>query len=350
LKNRIELIDVAKGISIILVALHHSHLATYFGGLNSAMGLFRVPLFFFLSGVFFNPLDNPRKFFFKKTDGLLKPYFATLFIILFLSLLLGEKDILQQAAGIFYGNGHTIRWPPLWFLTHLWCVSMITFAFFYLTEIGKFNPLQKLFLILTLLITGCLLVARFWQMPLSIFRLEFKLPGFPFSSDLVPLSMAFYISGYFLHKKVKAFRPRLSIFFPAMILLIVIAVFTGALVNLNVRVLREPVFATLAAVSGIYCILSISYCVCKTVFLKRILLACGVASLFILLFHWYIENKFHELLVFIFDGNFQPAISSLSFGVCIFLPVLIRKVFSRVRILKTLYFPTAYEVKGTFSA
>ena len=346
MKNRIELIDVAKGISIILVALHHSHLATYFGGLNSAMGLFRVPLFFFLSGVFFNPLDNPRRFLFKKTDGLLKPYFATLFIVLFLSLLLGEKDILQQAAGIFYGNGHTIRWPPLWFLTHLWFVSMITFAFFYLTKIAKFNPSQQFFLVLVLLVTGCLLVAKFWLMPLSIFGLEFKLPGFPFSADLAPLSMAFYISGYFFRKKVQGFIPRFSIFFPALILLICIAVFTGALVNLNVRVLREPGFSILAAVFGIYCILSISYCVCKTVLLKRILLTCGVASLFILLFHWYIENMFHKLLDFIFHGHFQLVISILAFGGCIFLPVLMRKVFAKVSILKTLYFPTAYRVKG----
>ena len=215
------------------MALHHSHLATYFIDLNRALGLFRVPLFFFLSGVFFNPLDYPRRFFFKKTDGLLKPYFATLSIILFLSLLLGEKDILQQAVGIFYGNGHTIRWPPLWFLTHLWCVSMITFAFFYLTEIGKFNPLQKFLLVLALLITGCLLVPIFWQIPLSLFGLDISLPGFPFSFDLIPLSMAFYMSGYFLNKKVKAFRPRLSIFFPALILLVLVTVFTGAQVNVG---------------------------------------------------------------------------------------------------------------------
>jgi len=348
LKNRIELIDVAKGISIILVALHHSHLATYFSGLNRAMGLFRVPLFFFLSGVFFNPLDNPRRFFFKRTDGLLKPYFATLFIVLFLSLLLGKGDILQQAVGILYGNGNTIRWPPLWFLTHLWCVSMITFAFFYAMKIGKINRSQKYFLVLSLLVTGFLLVETFWQIPVSILGIDFELPGLPFSFDLIPLSMAFYVSGYFLSKEIKAFRPRLSIFFPALILLICIAVFTGALVNLNVRVLREPVFATLAAVFGIYCILTISYCFCKTVLLKRILLTCGVASLFILLFHWYIENKFQKIFLFIFDGNFQPAISSLSFAACIFLPVLIRKIFSRVSILKTLYFPTAYDVKSTF--
>lgn len=349
MKNRIELIDVAKGISIILVAMHHSHFSTYFVDLNRTMGLFRVPLFFFLSGVFFNPLDNPRRFFFKKTDGLLKPYFVTLFIVLFLSLLLGKSDLLQQAAGIFYGNGNTIRWVPLWFLTHLWCVSMITFAFFYSTKRGKSSPLQKCFLVLALLITGSLLVGKFWQMPVSILGVEFELPGLPFSFDLVPLSMAFYVSGYFFSKKVKAFRPRHSIFFPALILLTGIVVFTDALVNLNVRVLREPVFATLAAVSGIYCILTLSYYVCETVVLKRILLACGVASLFILLFHWYIENKFHKILVLIFDGNFQPAISCLSFGACIFLPVVIRKVFSKVSILKTLYFPTAYDVKGTFS-
>jgi len=51
MNNRVEHIDIAKGISIILVALFHSKLKLFAPDIINSMGLFRLPLFFFLSGV-----------------------------------------------------------------------------------------------------------------------------------------------------------------------------------------------------------------------------------------------------------------------------------------------------------
>lgn len=44
-------IDVAKGISIILVALSHSNFIYFAPKFSSALALFRMPLILFLSGI-----------------------------------------------------------------------------------------------------------------------------------------------------------------------------------------------------------------------------------------------------------------------------------------------------------
>jgi len=63
MSGRVKHIDIAKGISIFLVALAHSthifaplvssKLIFYYQAVISPMSLFRLPLFFFLSGYFF---------------------------------------------------------------------------------------------------------------------------------------------------------------------------------------------------------------------------------------------------------------------------------------------------------
>lgn len=52
--GRIAHIQVAKGMAIILVAFNHSDLAAMLPTVNDALRTFRVPLFFFLAGVFFS--------------------------------------------------------------------------------------------------------------------------------------------------------------------------------------------------------------------------------------------------------------------------------------------------------
>lgn len=48
-KNRIEFVDLAKGISILLVVMNHIGVPEYIPGLYAA----KVPIFFVLSGLFF---------------------------------------------------------------------------------------------------------------------------------------------------------------------------------------------------------------------------------------------------------------------------------------------------------
>ena len=81
MKIREHYIDVAKGIAMILVIIGHiTILPTWlYAWINS----FHMPLFFFLSGMVYNPnkYDKFRDFFKAKFKGLIVPYFFLCLII-----------------------------------------------------------------------------------------------------------------------------------------------------------------------------------------------------------------------------------------------------------------------------
>ena len=74
--KRIEYIDLAKGICIMLVVLLH-----VFGDMSGTvikiMNLFRMPLYFVLSGLFFKQYEGFYSFLKKKTNKLLIPFLFT---------------------------------------------------------------------------------------------------------------------------------------------------------------------------------------------------------------------------------------------------------------------------------
>lgn len=73
--TRIEFLDLAKGICIILVVLYHT---TRFYDLNMPAAnffkAFRMPLYFFLSGVFFKTYEGFFSFAKRKVNKLLVPF------------------------------------------------------------------------------------------------------------------------------------------------------------------------------------------------------------------------------------------------------------------------------------
>lgn len=77
MSQRIEFVDLAKGICISLVVLFH-----VFGDLSGdviqLMNLFRMPLYFVLSGLFFKTYDGLIPFIKKKTNKLLITFFFLL--------------------------------------------------------------------------------------------------------------------------------------------------------------------------------------------------------------------------------------------------------------------------------
>ena len=73
--KRIEYIDLAKGMCILLVVL--SHMMAYYKvsfPYDSVLKCFRMPLYFFLSGVFFKQYEGFWGFFKRKVNKLLIPF------------------------------------------------------------------------------------------------------------------------------------------------------------------------------------------------------------------------------------------------------------------------------------
>lgn len=93
--NRIQSLDNAKGIGIILVVIGHS--VDVFSSIGVGISSFHMPLFFILSGFLFNEYINPLKeFLFKRTKQLLIPFVAFSIMIAFMqSILLPSYSLLE---------------------------------------------------------------------------------------------------------------------------------------------------------------------------------------------------------------------------------------------------------------
>ena len=96
MNKRIVFVDLAKGICICLVVLLHVY-GESAGSAFEIMNLFRMPLYFVLSGLFFKPYSGFISFTKKKVNKLLLPFLITYLIICVPSILIFTKDMSIQA-------------------------------------------------------------------------------------------------------------------------------------------------------------------------------------------------------------------------------------------------------------
>lgn len=338
---RVDYIDIAKGLSIALVALHHSKLRLYYPEIIDSMGLFRLPLFFFLSGVFFSANGTALQYVIRKADVLLKPYFVVLLTLLAFSALSGDDALLWKYKGILYGNSETIRWPPLWYLTHLFAVYLFGFVLFRACRFPRLPLAAQLLILLALLITGALGITAFWHQPLSLGPLVLDdVPGLPYSVDLLPVTGFFLLAGTLLRQGLKAFRPQPLLVLVTALLYLWIATQTEAMMHLNQRQFEQPVFAIIGAFAGIYLALSLSWLLALAPALSRFPRWLGESSLFILMFHGVIGGHAQGLLApYAGDHAGEVAVAAVSFMVSITAPPLIRALVRRSRWLSLAFLP-----------
>ena len=96
MNKRIVFVDLAKGICICLVVLLHVY-GESAGSAFEIMNMFRMPLYFVLSGLFFKPYSGFISFTKKKVNKLLIPFLITYLIICVPSILIFTKDMSIQA-------------------------------------------------------------------------------------------------------------------------------------------------------------------------------------------------------------------------------------------------------------
>ncbi|MEW5940226.1 MAG: acyltransferase family protein, partial [Chloroflexota bacterium] len=127
--KRIGYIDIAKGLGILVIVLAHNDLAGYHPTLHKFIYAFHIPLFFFLSGMFFRPERAFWDTTTRRFNTLMKPYFFTLFMIYLGEAAFGKmsfENIAGRIAKSLYATGHYIDWVQLWFIPHLFAVSLFT--------------------------------------------------------------------------------------------------------------------------------------------------------------------------------------------------------------------------------
>ena len=140
--RRIDFVDLTKGVCIILVVM--AHIGGAFDQLDkhSMLSCFRMPLYFFISGIFFKPYEGLYGFIIRKTNKLIIP-----FIFFYVSAFLLKYIVWKIAPGTFHlpvswrellfvFHGHDlIKFnPPIWFLLALFNCNILFYLIHYLRD------------------------------------------------------------------------------------------------------------------------------------------------------------------------------------------------------------------------
>lgn len=126
-KKRIDYIDIFRAIGIILMIMSHVKVGIKFDFFIHA---FNMPMFFFISGLFYKKTEDDKKLIIKKLKSLIVPYiiFGILHYIIWL-ITNNEEPILGPLYSLLVDNTEGLPIAgALWFLTALFFTEIIYFC------------------------------------------------------------------------------------------------------------------------------------------------------------------------------------------------------------------------------
>jgi fucose 4-O-acetylase-like acetyltransferase len=128
--------------------------------LNDALGSFRMPLFFFLSGVTFPAHRGVGTIARQRADALLKPFAVMVLLTGLVRSLEGSPSMEQTLLALSYATGFTVSCGPLWFLPHLWLLSVLAAPLLALVQAPR-AAVRRVALLGVLIVAGCPLLGAF---------------------------------------------------------------------------------------------------------------------------------------------------------------------------------------------
>ena len=175
--ERIKWVDVAKGWGIIFVI--YGHITSDF--LAVWLYTFHVPLFFFLSGYFFNPSKEPFPFFKSKAKGLLLPYLTLGVPLFLLNIHFGFEPLSLLKSYAIQSRAST-----LWFIAALFMQFVMAFLIYHWIA----SPKIRWILITVLALIGITL----WHQ--GIIQL-------PWNTDVSMVTLPFFCLGHDLRRNTR---------------------------------------------------------------------------------------------------------------------------------------------------
>lgn len=242
-RQRVGWLDAAKGVGIFLVVAGH---ALPLDGLAAkVIWAFHMPLFFFLSGVTakaWRPGAGPAVA--RGLERLVVPYLFFSAIAIFLWLCSTEKlgvaaawttALGQMAYGV---AGPHQRMPydvPLWFFT---CLVSVRILFYVITALFASAPVRLAATAAAALIACLVIFPRFYS--------------FAWNFDVAPVALVFFMGGYVAKEAIHNLRgaARVPIVAGALIIFVLCIAFNER-VDMNGRILGNPLLFCLAAFAGI---------------------------------------------------------------------------------------------------
>jgi fucose 4-O-acetylase-like acetyltransferase len=349
--NRLQHIDIAKGIGIIAIVFAHNQyvmksdnrsLSTLIASFS-----FNIPIFYFLAGIFFNTSEPFIRTLKKKSDSLLVPYFVTLGAVAFAKFVYQDhfdwRLLLYRVKIIIYSSGGILEpsWQALWFFTSLF-VTMLSFKILHVYLLSRMHNTVKGIILFALLLGGYLLI----RSDNSYYRyILITYAGLPWSIDLIPIALFYLALGYylkpFLVEMHNSERMNAIVTASCSLVFISLVLYSGDKLNLYRREYDDFILCTLKAISGIFLILGVSSLLEKNNnVIKQSLSVIGRLSLIIFMFHFVIQKESFEFLSsFLNVPRLYSAI--LSFLLAIGIPILMhRLVITKNKILQAVYDPS----------
>ncbi len=329
MSKRVAYIDIAKGVGILLVVLAHNDLQAVAPFLHRIIYAFHMPLFFFLSGLFFKPETPFWEMLRRRLNTLVKPYFFTIFIIYFGAVFfdnMGFPVALSRIGKSLYANGFYLDWVAMWFLPALFTINLFAFGFYRL--FGRFSQnWPRWAALLAIQAIGVLTLHTFMPLNISLLGKSLTLNGLPWSLDLVLVAGFFFILGREVYQNVPQ-----DIFSSLWTLLVSGALGLGLLllspatVDLNTRLWESPLINTLEALTGITFILALARQIERgPVWLEAFFSYFGRISVVILIFHnpvqSYLTPKIDQLV------GVYPFNPLLAYPFAVLAPVVIYELF-----------------------
>lgn len=330
-------VDIAKGMGILLVVLGHNWILTHEKNLIfQVIYSFHMPLFFFLGGIFLNSAQSFPALLRTKADSLLKPYAVVLILLGLYKISVARTTPGQYFPGVLYGVGTTLEWSQLWFLPSLFVTLVFAWMLLNILRDESHREVGLTAIIAALFLLGATTINAYSDIPSAsspllsgIFGAEVHLHGLPLSLDVLPVSAAFLLLGHLLRKQIQEaiFRP--THLLTATLIFIASHLLFSYPTDLNLRIYGNWLLTPIRALSGIYMVLSLSTLIAGYKLAAQPLAYLGKCSLFILIFHAYVEWGVFEKLAMRFEYS-RHVIGAVTFVGGVALPIVLFEISKRV--------------------
>ena len=283
-----DAMNIAKGIGIVLMVAGHTGFPWNF------IGLFHMPLFFIISGYFFNAtyVDDKKKFIAKRVKRLYMPFVAWNVLFLILHNILYGWGIYQDAYQRSDYGIHLLKilcftrpepfFHPLWFLKSLFISSCILLFVFHATKRSKHRETVRGIIFFVLLCAGWLIKWQLGHFAYDIHR-ELMVPSL--------IYLGYAVRHWHLLDK----RPNWLVallFFGA--LYICSKYFTFAVVDAEIV---NPLVFLIVSSLGFYMVYAFSFYLLKIGLLRKLFVAIGRRTMPILILHLVAFKILHLTLV-----------------------------------------------------
>ncbi|WP_164853746.1 acyltransferase family protein [Paraburkholderia kirstenboschensis] len=276
-------VDVAKGIAMLgIVAIHNPMLLKHGGGVFDALLAFALPVFFVATGMFIREDAQWRDVIATRSRSLLLPYAAVVIAQALWQMPLSMSRAAQTVSGALYASGATVPWVTLWFLPHLWLVSILAYVVTRLTRRVAYRRAICGLAAIALIATGSWALHQF-DRPDAPAQL-------PWSIDLLPLSLAFVLAGHVCRRFLLTLRPNSWLILCVAAAFVFVQALPGSSMDLNLRRYDNAGLTTLSALLGCYLVYSIASLIGDVPGVGRTMSAIGRASLIVCIVHFPVQQ------------------------------------------------------------